>query len=349
VLDNYYFSANLLVPVSDYFIRINHGYRAAMKNEEAARLDAALAQARSQTDARVVFYAWLRARAGIVVAEQALVDQRTHLSDAQKLEEVGQVAPADVLRARTAVANADLGLADAKSAAAVLERQVRTAIHAADDEALVPGEDLSSTPPAMTESIEGLLAEARTARLELRSLDASIAALRSQASAARAALYPNVSLSADGTYSNPNPRFQPPAAKWLATWSAGGQATWSPNDISIALSAGREADAKTRQVVAQRGELRDAIDVEVQKAYQDVVRNDTAIAASDRELASANEAYRVAHAGFLVGRITSTTLTDVVTELTRARLDVVNSRADARIARARLSFAVGRETKAPRR
>src|SRR5262249_7088643 len=44
VLDNYYFSANLLVPVTDYFLRINYGYHAATKNEEAARFDAVVAE-----------------------------------------------------------------------------------------------------------------------------------------------------------------------------------------------------------------------------------------------------------------------------------------------------------------
>src|SRR5262249_29770136 len=52
LLDNYYFSGNVLVPVSDYFLRIQHGYHAATKNEEAAQFDTVVARARSATDAR---------------------------------------------------------------------------------------------------------------------------------------------------------------------------------------------------------------------------------------------------------------------------------------------------------
>ena len=160
-------------------------------------------------------------------------------------------------------------------------------------------------------------------------------------------MYPSLSLFADATYSNPNPRYSPPADHWLATWDAGGQLTWSPNDLFIGSAAGRDADAKARQLIAQRGEMRDGIDIEVQKAFEDAVRSDAAIAASDQELASATEAYRVARAVFLVGQLASSTLTGAEVELTRARVHVVNSRSDARIARARLSFALGRETKAP--
>lgn len=345
ILDNYYFSAGVLVPVSDYFLRLNHGYRSAASAEEAARLDTIVARARSATDARVVFYTWLRARASIGVAEQALTDQRTHLSDVVALADAGVANPADVLRSRAAVSSAELAVADAKSIAAVLERQVRTAIHASEDEVLTPGEDLRDAPPRITENVRALIAEARAARLELRSLDASIAAVRAQARVARAAMYPSVSAFADATYANPNARYIPAAGKWLATWDAGVVAIWSPNDVPLAAAAGGDADAKVRELVARRSELRDGIDVEVQKAYEDTVRSDVAIATSDDELASASEAYRAARAGLLAGRVTPTTLTDVETELTRARLDIVNARSDARIARARLLFATGRATR----
>jgi outer membrane protein TolC len=295
----------------------------------------------------VVFYAWLRGRATIVVAGQALADQRTHLADVEKLVQVGRATLADQARARTGVANAELNLTDAKTGAAILERQVRIAVHAADDEPLAPGEDLGGIPPPMKEDFAALLSEARTGRLELRSLDASIAALDAQARTARAAMAPSLSLFADATYANPSPRYQPPADRWLTTWAAGALVTWSPNDLPLGSAAGREADAKTRQLLAHRGEMRDGIDLEVQRAFEDAVRSDAAIAAGDQELASATEAYRVAHAVFLVGQLSSTTLTDAEVELTRARLHVVDSRTDARISRARLSFALGRETRGP--
>jgi outer membrane protein TolC len=57
----------------------------------------------------------------------------------------------------------------------------------------------------------------------------------------------------------------------------------------------------------------------------------------------------VARELFNNGRGTSTTLTDAETDLTRARLDLLNSKADARIARIQLEHAVGRDAKpAPR-
>ena len=45
------------------------------------------------------------------------------------------------------------------------------------------------------------------------------------------------------------------------------------------------------------------------------------------------------------GRGTSATLTDAETDLTRARLTLLNARADARIARIRLDHALGRDVR----
>ena len=70
---------------------------------------------------------------------------------------------------------------------------------------------------------------------------------------------------------------------------------------------------------------------------------DFSIDSSTRELASAEEAYRVQRELFNNGRGTSTTLTDAESDLTRARLKLLNAKADARTARIRLEHALGRD------
>ena len=62
-------------------------------------------------------------------------------------------------------------------------------------------------------------------------------------------------------------------------------------------------------------------------------------------MASAEEAYRVQGELFNNGRGTSATLTDAEGDLTRARLDLLNARANARIARIRLDHALGRDVR----
>jgi outer membrane protein len=123
------------------------------------------------------------------------------------------------------------------------------------------------------------------------------------------------------------------------------QATWSPNEAASGAFAGSSAANQADALDAQRGAVRDGIKLEVMQSFQAVREGDVALEVTKRELTSAGEAYRVARDLFMVGRAAGTMLTDAQTELTRARLDALNAKADARIARVRLDHALGRDAK----
>jgi outer membrane protein TolC len=345
VLNNWSLVASLNVPISDYFLRINQNYTAATSSQEAARLDVATARAKSAADGKVAFYSWLRARGAVTVAEQALGDQQTHLKDANNQFAVGNASKADVLRAETAVASAELQVVQSKNLADLTEKQVRVAMHAKDTEVLAPGESLSGIPESVQGNPSSLEAEALSSRLEVKSVDANADAARKQADVQKAGYYPVVGAFADATYANPNPRIFPATPTWFPTWDLGVQATWSPNDILTARAGGADAESRAEQLEASKGSVRDGIQIEVLQAWQKVQEADVALQSTKRELASATEAYRVARELFNNGRATSTTLTDSETELTRARLDALNASVDARVARVQLDHALGRDTK----
>lgn len=347
VLDNWLMQASITVPLSDYLLRINQSYTAATHSQDAARWDLASARAKSASDGRVAYYTWLRARGAVVVATQALDDQKTHLRDARNQFAAGNASKADVLRAETAVAAADLALERARNLAELTDKQLRVAVHARDDETLSPGEDLESAPPPVAGSRKQMTAEALAARPEVKSADANAAATHDQAQAARAGRWPSVSAFADGIYANPNPRRFPQQNEWFPTWDVGAQLVWSPNDVLLANGATADIESRAAAIEAGAHALRDGIEVEVTQAWQAVREADFAIESSARELASAQEAYRVARELFNNGRGTSTTLTDAETELTRSRLDGLNAKVDARVARIRLDHALGRDAHAP--
>ncbi len=347
VLDNWLFQATINVPISDYLVRLDQAYTAATRSVDAARWDVVSARAASSANGRVAYYTWLRARGGVIVTVQALNDQKTHLRDARNQFNVGNASKADVLRAETAAASAEFALEQAKNLADLSEKQVRVAIHVPDDAALIPGEDLDAPVVPVLGNVQALTAEAFAARPEIKSADANAESIRKQADIARAGRFPNLSAFGDAIYANPNPRYFPPTipSKFFPTWDVGAQLTWSPNDILINGASAANMDAHAADIEANKNVVRDSIDVEVTQMLQSVRLADFGIESSTRELASADEAYRVARELFNNGRGTSTTLTDAETDLTRARLDLLNSKADARIARIRLEHAVGRDAK----
>ncbi len=345
ILDQFLLQGSIVVPISDYFLRINQAHTAATHARDAVRFDAVAARAKSAADGKVAFYTWLRARGAAVVTVLAMNDQKTHLNDAKNQFAVGNASRADVLRAETAVAAAELQVERAKNLAELTEKQVRQAMHLPAEQRMVPGESLDVPPPPASGNLRAMTEEARSARFEVKSIDANAAVAREQAKVARAGALPVVSAFGDAFYANPNPRRFPQTDEWFPTWDVGAQLTWSPNDLLVAGYAGTDAESRATALEAQRESVRDGIEIEVMQAFQAVHESDVALESTKRELASATEAYRVARELFNNGRATSTTLTDAETELTRARLDALNATVDARIARVRLEHAIGRDTR----
>ena len=345
VLDNFLTQASVAIPISDYFLRIGQAYSAATMSEEAARFDLTAARAKSYADGKIAYYTWLRARGAVGVAEQSLAVSRAHLKDAENQFAVGNASKADVLRAQTQVAAAELAVDRAKSGAALTERQVRVAIHAKDEDALNPAESLDGAVAAAPTALRPLVSEAHGARPEIKSIDKNAEAARKQAGVSRAGKLPVLSGFGDVTYANPNQRRFPQSNDWFATWQAGAQITWSPNDYLASGSAGADVEARASALDAQKSATRDGIELEVTQAYQAIIEADAAIASTQRQLESAVEGYRVARELFNNGRGTATTLIDAEIVLAQTRFEHLNARVDARIARIRLDHAVGHDAK----
>lgn len=343
VLNNYLAQATIAVPISDYFLRIGKAYTAATHAEEAARYDVAAARAKSYADGKIAYYTWLRARGAAAVAQQSLAVAQAHQKDAENLFAVGNASKADVLRAQTAVAAAELGVERGKNGIIIAERQIRIAVHAREEESLQPGDSLDGALPAVQGGLKQFVAEAEAQRPEVKSIDKNADAARKQAAVARAGNYPVLSGFGDVTYANPNPRRIPQTQDWFATWSLGAQITWSPNDVLLAGPTSQDAEARANALDAQKLAVRDGVELEVTQAYQGVLESDVAITTTQRQLDSATEGYRVARELFNAGRGTSTTLIDAETALAQARFDNLNAKVDARVARIRLDHALGRD------
>jgi outer membrane protein TolC len=345
VLDNFLLQANITVPITDYFLRLNQNYTAATHSQNAYRFDAIAAKAKAASDGRIAYYTWLRSRGAVIVAIQALNDQKTHLKDAQNQFQAGNASRADVLRAETAVSSAELTVERAKNLLELSAKQMTVAMHANEGDVFLPGEQFDAPLPALQGNLKQMTLEALSARYEIKSIDANAESARQTAAVVRAGKYPVVTAFADGIYANPNPRRFPATNQWFGTWDVGAQIIWSPNDLLVANASVIDAETRATALEAKRGVVRDGIEVEIVQAYQGVREADFSIDAGRRELASAVEANRVARELFNAGRGTSTTLTDAETELTRSRLDVLNAHIDARVARVKLDHALGRDLK----
>lgn len=343
VLDQGLAQAGLIVPISDYFLRVPQARDAARHAREAAKLGAHAARRVAATQARLAYYGWARAKLQRIVTRQAIEQARQHLALVEAARDAGRANPADVLRAQSALANTELLDERAQNAARLSEARLRTLMHDTRGARFEIGEDLfAPTDVAQSGETAQLLDEARRLRPELRAIEASGASLDEQRDATHAGEWPRLDAFANGYLANPSPRVFPQQAEWRATWDVGLQLTWSPNDFASASPQTRALDAKRARLAAERDAFMDEIGDEITSAVLALHEAEAAVSPAERGLAAAEEAYRVRKELFALGRGTSVELLDAESNVLRARLETIQARVDARVALVRLAHAVGR-------
>jgi outer membrane protein TolC len=344
--NTYSLTANLIVPISDYVLRISQGYAAASHAESAKKLEVQAAQLQVVGDAKVAFYNWVQAKGQVVVAHEAVEQARAHVADARRTFEVGLISRADVLRLEAQVAGAEQVEAQATAFQAIAEEQLRIALGAPPDKTLEIGIDvMGEPPPPPSASLQAFQNEALQKRLEIRALDETVYSLKEAESIARAGYYPRLDAFADLNYAKPNQRYTFEPDEFKLSWDAGIRLSWTINDTFTAIGASAEAKARTQSLMEQKAALRDGLRLEVASAYADVQKSASTIAAAERQLAAAEESMRVRGELFRAGRATSVDVVDAETEVTRARLAQVSARVGLLVARTRLEHATGRDVK----
>lgn len=341
LLNQYSLSATLVVPLSDYVFRIYDNHKSTLASEEAAKWTAKVNENATATDARVAFYNVLRARGTVVIAKAAVAQAESHLKDLKVRLELKAATTADVAQVEASRAGAELAVIKAENLVIITEANLRMLMHSPEEETFSLGEDLMVELPKFNGDLKQLKADAAAKRPEIKAIDAQIASIESSTKVVSAGLYPRLDGVAQLLTANPNQRIFPSQDKFNTTWSLGLQLTWSPNDALVANEQKKSISASSVQLKATREQLVDGLALDVTNAWVKVREADASVVSTGAELRAAEEALRVRKEQFLLGGITSTILTDAEADVTRARLNHLNARVEARIARAQLKKAVG--------
>lgn len=344
ILDQYLMQASVVVPISDYLLRIRQSHAAASESREATEWSREASRRTVAANAKLQYYAWARTRLSQAVTEQSVAQSNHHLELARAAHETGRMPKVEVLRAESLLATAELLNERTKNAASVAEERLKTLLHDTRPGAYQIGEDLlASADAAKIDEVDALLSQAIRERPELRALGKQRDALSEQRKAAISTGLPRLDGFGNAYVANPNPRYLPPQERWNATWDVGVQLTWSPNDLGGSDATVRSLDAKQKRLAAERAALVDALRDEISAAV--VAWNEAryALATAERGLVSAEESYRVRRDLFELGRGTHVELIDAESDVLRARLEMIQARVDARMARVRLDHAIGRD------
>ncbi len=345
-VNNYASQAQIVVPLSDYLVRVPKLVDAAKAATEVAKTSKLSAEINAGQEARLAYYEWIRVRLQVLVAKRQLAQVQTVLKQMTALADAQRVSKADLMRVESNAAQAEHSVAVLTNLEALREEQLRITIGADSAERLTAGEDMrvDIAAPA-TGTLDQQMTQATSRRLELKILDKGIEAKTLQRESEKASRYPRLSAFAQADYANPNQRVFPQTNEWNFTWSAGLQVTWTLNETLLAKTTLDRLRAETDELRADRENLLRGTRIEILASQQAVILAQQSLATSEKQLAASKESYRVRRELLNAERATAVELVDAETDLTRARISAVNARVDLRVAMAQLAHALGEDIK----
>ncbi len=345
-LDQWSFGGALAIPLSDYFMRFRDAIEATSGAAEVAKLEVESTAKKADLEARTVYYQYIRARAQSLVAVQASEAAAAHAADAQTAFKAGLISRADVLRAESAVVHVRLLVDRANNGVHLAGEALRTLMHSPNAELTIGENVLEPFARGDDDSSTNLLVEeALRERPEARGLAVGVRAAKHQKSLARAGFYPRLDLVGNGAYANPNQRIIPAKDEFIFTWDASVVASWSPSDAFSSAAQVSQAESKRLELDAQRDALADGIYLEITQTKTALREARTSLETTTLGMGSAAESYRVRREAFRAGKATLVEVDDAATDLTRSRLEFVDSHVALRVAALRLAYACGRGPK----
>lgn len=341
ILDQFALQATVSYPLSDLFFSILPAYDAATELSEAQRAQIDVQRENIALQAVEAYYALSRARGTAFVARASVEQADARRRDIEAFVNAGTAARVDLMRVDAQIAALRVGVARADGGVAIASAAVRNLLHIDDGEELRFAEDFSTELPPIEGTKEALIVRALDNRAEIRAFRRVVSARQRLVGVRRSGGIPHLAVQAAAVYANPNQRIVPSVDEFRASWSVGAVLTWSPNDLLGANSDASAANAELAKAQADLAALEDGLRLEVTQAYENVVAARAAIEAARAGVAAAEESYRVRVERFRAGSAVTSDVLDSEAELSRARLDVINTAIDLRIANARLRRAVG--------
>ncbi|MBW2463873.1 MAG: TolC family protein [Deltaproteobacteria bacterium] len=341
VLDQWALRGALSYPVTDLFLTIMPRYHAFEGFADAERLQMDSDRANVDLRAREAWYAHVRAQATLAVALAAQRQTEANRQQVEALVRAGVSPRVDLMRVEAQNASARVGVARSQGAVLVTAHVVRTLMHGEPGTGLIPvGENLAAGLPEVTESRAELVSQALDSRAEMLALRRLVGAREDLQSVQGGTRWPQIFIQAAIDYANPNQRVFPQTEQWNASWTVGAVVQYTLHQTLVGNETHARAEANTDQARADVLALRDAITIEVDQAYENFRASKTAIQAAGAGLQASEEAYRVRQEELAAGTAVARDLVDAEADLTNARINLVDSIIDLRVAHAQLRRAV---------
>ena len=310
-------------------------WQSARSTADAAGSDARATSLTVDLDVRTGYYAVLATHQLVAVADEAVANAQLHLDQVAAFIEVEARPEIERAQAKTDLANARVERIRAETDYAIARATLARSI-GVDLTNYEPVDTLPGPVPGEEAPLDTLVAEAMDHRPDLDAAQARIDAARSAWVSNRVGATPTISAGVTAGGASPASPAPPVGVSVEASWPLlqGGATIARSRDGSAAIDAADAALASQKLTVR----------LDVEQAWRSVTADIAALEAADDAVEAATARLTLASGRYVEGAGNAIEESDARLALTRAKAQRVRTAYDLAAARARLVYAVGRET-----
>ncbi|MBA3649638.1 MAG: TolC family protein [Chitinophagales bacterium] len=339
LVNNYYSRISLAQPIFAGF-RLKAATELFRDNILASQVDSQIDSLVVVIDLVTLYINLYKAQLNLDVNRNNILQIDQHLKEVSDFEKAGMALKNDVLKVQLEKSNAQQSLLDAENAVKMASFNLSLQL-GMPPENVIQTDTAALVQPLEIKSYDYYLEEALRSRPELKASDLRADAAVKNIKISRGNYYPSVNFTANGYYANPNIRVIPSEQKWVGTWDAGIGIAWDITGLFTNKYKIEEANTNLLQLQTLHDQESDAIKAEVYHNYLTAISATRKIELSQQALQEAVLNYATENNRYLNQLILLSDLTDANVALLSARLNAVNTKADAVLAYYRLLKSTG--------
>jgi len=317
--------ANVSFPIYSG-LRIKYGIESSKYLAEAARLDAGNDREAVILNTIQAYDNLFKSKAAVDLVKENLESNRQRVKDFSNLERNGLMARNDLLKAQLQESNTELSLLDAENNWKLANVNMNLMLGLADSTVLSVNENDLQPQSVQLKGVEDYVQLGLQNRKDVSALAFRKKAANTAVKIAKGAIYPSVALTGGYVAANiPNV---------LTVTNAVNVGVGVQYNLNLGKnnSQVQQAKAREKQVEANQQMLSDAIQLEINQAYQNYLLSQKKIEVYEKAVAQAEENYKILKNKFSNALATTTDLLDADVAQFQARLNAAFSKADASVA-----------------
>ena len=328
--------------------RISGAAEAAGLQADASALDVSMMSADVTLYITSAYWALYQARQVEKYTEENVQRLESFHRDTERLVKAGVATRNDLLKVEVQLSNSRIGWIEARNEAELGEMTLNNLIGQPTDThidlASRPGDSASrvSVLPPLAQASPDTLANLATARrYDLQAAAARVQAAHASVGAAKGGWWPQIELTANLNYNNPNARYQPVTPEFLGGWDVGVSLALDVWNWGATGNRVEQAEAALRQAELQKTQLKENITLEVRRSALNVRRSQEKSSLAELAVSQATENLRVIADKYRSGLATSTDLLDAEVSLLQAQTQFSGAQVEYALSQASLERALG--------